>query len=275
MLATTCSLCVAPSASRDARLSSRRGAFASRDAASLARMRPSRAVVRAPGVARAMANDDESLLDKLNPFKAMKKQQEKAAIEKRREEANKVISDDVRKQLFGDGLMGKMAAGLINNAAGALKEQFNAAAEASEVTYDAAVRAVRNDTRVRRALGDDVQATPPMSQMSNSSSVNGVTVQTSTIGFVLQDARTGKQAQAQAKGTTGADGALRVDVAVTVLGTGESFLLEDVTNGADAQAFWEAGEVADPTGGSKAWGGSAGATIDIDADDVIDVDVDK
>ena len=90
------------------------------------------------------------------------------------------------------------------------------------MTHDAAVRAVRNDTRVRRALGNDVQATPPMSQMSNSSSVNGVTVQTSTIGFVLQDARTGKQAQAQAKGTTGADGALRVDVAVTVMGTGES-----------------------------------------------------
>ena len=247
MLTTTCSLGVAPSASRGARLSSRRGAFASREAASLARTRQSREVVRAPGVARAMADDDESLLRKLNPFKAIKKQQEKAAIEKRREEANKVISDDVRKQLFGDGLMGKMAAGLINNAAGALKEQFNAAAEASEVTYDAAVRAVRNDTRVRRALGDDVQATPPMS----------------------------KQAQAQAKGTTGADGALRVDVAVTVLGTGESFLLEDVTNGADAEAFWEAGEVADPTEGSKAWGGSAGATIDIDADDVIDVDVDK
>ena len=237
MLTTTCSLGVAPSASRGARLSSRRGAFASREAASLARTRQSREVVRAPGVARAMADDDESLLRKLNPFKAIKKQQEKAAIEKRREEANKVISDDVRKQLFGDGLMGKMAAGLINNAAGALKEQFNAAAEASEVTYDAAVRAVRNDTRVRRALGDDVQATPPMSQMSNSSSVNGV------------------------------------DVAVTVMGTGESFLLEDVTNGADVEEFWEAG--ANPTEGSKAWGGSAGATIDIDADDVIDVDVDK
>lgn len=273
MLTTTCSLGVAPSASRGARLSSRRGAFASREAASLARTRQSREVVRAPGVARAMADDDESLLRKLNPFKAIKKQQEKAAIEKRREEANKVISDDVRKQLFGDGLMGKMAAGLINNAAGALKEQFNAAAEASEVTYDAAVRAVRNDTRVRRALGNDVQATPPMSQMSNSSSVNGVTVQTSTIGFVLQDARTGKQAQAQAKGTTGADGALRVDVAVTVMGTGESFLLEDVTNGADVEEFLEAG--ANPTEGSKAWGDSAGATIDIDADDVIDVDVDK
>ena len=237
MLTTTCSLGVAPSASRGARLSSRRGAFASREAASLARTRQSREVVRAPGVARAMADDDESLLRKLNPFKAIKKQQEKAAIEKRREEANKVISDDVRKQLFGDGLMGKMAAGLINNAAGALKEQFNAAAEASEVTYDAAVRAVRNDTRV------------------------------------LQDARTGKQAQAQAKGTTGADGALRVDVAVTVMGTGESFLLEDVTNGSDVEEFWEAG--ANPTEGSKAWGDSAGATIDIDADDVIDVDVDK
>ena len=33
-----------------------------------------------------------------------------------------LTSANVRKQLFGDGLMGKMAAGLINNAAGALKE---------------------------------------------------------------------------------------------------------------------------------------------------------
>ena len=61
MLTTTCSLGVAPSASRGARLSSRRGAFASREAASLARTRQSREVVRAPGVARAMADDDEFL----------------------------------------------------------------------------------------------------------------------------------------------------------------------------------------------------------------------
>ena len=139
------------------------------------------------------------------------------------------------------------------------------------MTYDAAVRAVRNDTRVRRALGDDVQATPAMGPDVQLSSVNGVTVQTSTIGFVLQDARTGKQAQAQAKGTTGADGALRVDVAVTVMARGRASSSRMSANGADVEEFWEAG--ANPTE-EQSMGWLGGGTIDIDADDVIDVDVD-
>lgn len=118
-------------------------------------------------------DDDESLLSKLNPFKALKKAQQKAAIEKRKQDANKVISDDMRTQLFGEGLMGKMAAGMINNVAGALREQMSEAAEKSQDCYDAATRAVGNDSRVRRYLGDGVQCTPPMSQMSSSMNVNG------------------------------------------------------------------------------------------------------
>jgi hypothetical protein len=46
--------------------------------------------------------------------------------------------------------MGKVAAGLINNVAGALKAQMTEAAEQSQDCYDAATRAVANDARVRR-----------------------------------------------------------------------------------------------------------------------------
>ena len=43
--------------------------------------------------------DDDSLLSKLNPFKAVKKAQQKAELQRRKEDANKVINDDMRKQL--------------------------------------------------------------------------------------------------------------------------------------------------------------------------------
>ena len=118
-------------------------------------------------------DEDDSLLSKLNPFKAVKKAQQKASIEKQKKEAGKVISDDMRKQMFGEGLMGRMAAGMINNVAGALKEQMSEATEKSEQCYDAATRLVSNDPRVRKHLGDGVQCTPPMSQMSSSMNVNG------------------------------------------------------------------------------------------------------
>ena len=77
-------------------------------------------------------DNDDSLLSKLNPFKAVKKAAEKRSIEKQKQDAAKVISDDMRKQMFGEGLMGKMAAGMINNVAGALKEQMSEAAEKSQ-----------------------------------------------------------------------------------------------------------------------------------------------
>ena len=113
------------------------------------------------------AADDGNFLDKLNPFKAMEKAQEKNALAKREQEANQVINDDMRKQLFGDGLGGRVLAGMVNNVAGALKEQMGAAAAASQETYDAAERAVRSDPKMRAALGDGIQCTPPMSQMSS------------------------------------------------------------------------------------------------------------
>jgi len=246
------------------------------------------------------SSDDESLLDKLNPFKAIKKQQEKTAIEKRKADANAVISDDMRKEIFGDGIVGRLASGLINKAASSLKEQMDTMAASTEVTYDAAQRAVCNDARCRRALGEDINVTPPMSQSNNSQSLNGRTVQTTIVGFVAQGMRTGKQAQVQASSTTDADGEFTVDVRVTVVGSGEVIELVDVTRrgdydagpgaaatdttaAAEAAAPFDRGDVmiaefedAGPGAGAGAAAGAesamdaGGGTIDVDAEDVKD-----
>ena len=133
------------------------------------------------------AGDGESFLDKINPFKKSKS----AELAKREADANALINDDTRKQLFGDGLVGKMVSGMINQAASGLKQQMSAAAEATEVTYDSAVRACKMDGRVRSALGDDVQATPQMSQMSSSTNVNGVASQQTSVGFMQQSQGSG------------------------------------------------------------------------------------
>ena len=141
----------------------------------------------------------------------MEKAQEKNALAKREQEANQVINDDMRKQLFGDGLGGRVLAGMVNNVAGALKEQMGAAAAASQETYDAAERAVRSDPKMRAALGDGIQCTPPMSQMSSSQNVNGVQTQSTTIVFIAQGSN-GAQAQVQATGTGGGEQELRMDI---------------------------------------------------------------
>ena len=202
------------------------------------------------------AADDGNFLDKLNPFKAMEKAQEKNALAKREQEANQVINDDMRKQLFGDGLGGRVLAGMVNNVAGALKEQMGAAAAASQETYDAAERAVRSDPKMRAALGDGIQCTPPMSQMSSSQNVNGVQTQSTTIVFIAQGSN-GAQAQVQATGTGGGEQELRMDIKGVL------------ANGAVIDV--------DGLGGGGGGGGADGVfdveatTIDVDDDGVIDV----
>lgn len=198
------------------------------------------------------AADDGNFLDKLNPFKAMEKAKEKNAIAKREKEANQVINDDMRKQLFGDGLGGRMLQGVVNNVAGALKEQMGAAAAASQETYDAAERAVRSDPKMRAALGDGIRCMPPMSQMSSSQNVNGVQTQATTIVFIAQGSN-GRQAQVQATGTGGGDQELRLDIS-GMLDTGEVVKVDVNGGGGGADGVFDV----------------EAKTIDVD-DDVIDV----
>ena len=61
---------------------------------------------------------------------------------------------------------------MVNNVAGALKEQMGAAAAASQETYDAAERIVRS-TRRCAALGDGMSMHAHKSQMSSSQTNGG------------------------------------------------------------------------------------------------------
>ena len=233
----------APTASVHSRTASRdvlsggtnfRGSFARADIAPRRHRRRRLQRLAAP----VRAADDGNFLDKLNPFKAMEKAQEKNALAKREQEANQVINDDMRKQLFGDGLGGRVLAGMVNNVAGALKEQMGAAAAASQ------------------ELGDGIQCTPPMSQMSSSQNVNGVQTQSTTIVFIAQGSN-GAQAQVQATGTGGGEQELRMDIKGVL------------ANGAVIDV--------DGLGGGGGGGGADGVfdveatTIDVDDDGVIDV----
>ena len=215
---------------------------------------------------RPRAASEESFLDKINPFKKSKGELAK----REKEQENALINDETRKQFFGDGLMGKAISGLINNAASGLKEQMSVAAEASAVTYDSAVRACRIDSRIRNALGSDFTATPPMSQMSSSTSINGVSATQTTVGFLLQSS-SARRAQVQAVSTT-ANGVTTVDATIAMDG-GEQFTIKDCAGGADAVMADDGNFSSGGSGGGQASGGysNAGATIDIDADDVIDV----
>lgn len=225
--------------------------------------RDRRAARRASLTSPRAAGDGESFLDKINPFKRSKS----AELARREADANALINDETRKQLFGDGLMGKMVSGMINQAASGLKQQMSAAAEVTEVTYDSAVRACKMDSRVRRALGDDAQATPPMSQMSSSTNVNGVASQQTSVGFLLQSS-TGRRAQVQAVGTT-TNGVQTVSCTV-VTETGERFVIEDCGPGGGDDA-WVDGQTGGGSETSIPSPFARGTTIDVDADDVIDV----
>ena len=250
----------APTASVHSRTASRdvlsggtnfRGSFARADIAPRRHRRRRLQRLAAP----VRAADDGNFLDKLNPFKAMEKAQEKNALAKREQEANQVINDDMRKQLFGDGLGGRVLAGMVNNVAGALKEQMGAAAAASQETYDAAERAVRSDPKMRAALGDGIQCTPPMSQMSSSQNVNGVQTQSTTIVFIAQGSN-GAQAQVQATGTGGGEQELRMDIK-GVLANGNVIDVDGLGGGGG--------------GGADGVFDVEATTIDVDDDGVIDV----
>lgn len=190
--------------------------------------------------------EGESLLDKLNPLKKIKKAQESAAIEKSRVEANKLLSDEQGEQIFGTGLMGKLATGMVNKIGGAVKEQFQEAQRSTMDTWDAAVRAVESDMRLKEYLGADVSCTQPMSQASASTNINGVATNRTTIGFMAQGLTTGRAAQVEATSETGSDGTSELKVVVRL---------------DDGQVF-EVGMGAASLGGD---------VIDISADDVIDV----
>jgi hypothetical protein len=107
---------------------------------------------------------------------------------------------------------------------------------------------------MRAALGDGIQCTPPMSQMSSSQNVNGVQTQSTTIVFIAQGSN-GAQAQVQATGTGGGEQELRMDIK-GVLANGAVIDVDGLGGGG---------------GGADGVFDVEATTIDVDDDGVIDV----
>lgn len=124
-------------------------------------------------------------LNKLNPFK--RRDDAGGALERKRpsEEKKEFLSREVSEQIFGKGLMGKIAASAVNAAASSLGKSLADARDAADACYEDAKRAVRLDPEVNRALGGgDIQFGPVMQQ--SSMNVNGKT--TTQIGFQCRGA---------------------------------------------------------------------------------------
>ena len=156
---------------------------------------------------RAAATDDddeddatESFLEKMNPFKkktssdasvqrqSQKKTSSDASVQRQSQKKTKkrdLISSEQREQLFGNGLMGRVATGVINNLARKVGEEYEGMYANVEEAYDIARRKCERDGKLREALGGgEVIVGPVTMQMSNSMNVNGKKTDVTRIGMV-------------------------------------------------------------------------------------------
>ena len=188
-------------------------------------------------------------LSKLNPFK--RRADAGGALERKRpsEEKKEFLSREVSEQIFGKGLMGKIAASAVNAAASSLGKSLADARDAADACYEDAKRAVRLDPEVSRALGGgDIQFGPVMQQ--SSMSVNGKT--TTQIGF-------------QCRGASGTAGFVRASssdadgtAAVVQLSDGRTITVDSLSK-------------TSRTASSSGTGNTYDEVFDISPDDVIDV----
>jgi hypothetical protein len=196
-------------------------------------------------------------LSKLNPFKG-KKEKEGTSLERRGTPTGtpkgELLSKEMSEQIFGKGLMGKLATKAVNSAAKALGEQLSAAQEGVEIVYEESTRAVKLDGGLISALGGGtIECGPVMSQSSSSSNINGQKTTYVSIGYQVRGARGSAFVRAQYDGARTTTSAQLADGRVLPVGGISS-----------AQA-----------GTRDARGGSPGNTYDeiydINPDDVIDV----
>lgn len=191
-------------------------------------------------------------LKRLNPF--AKKEETSTSVERAQRDARggggDVIPRDVREQIFGKGLMGKIVGGAANALAGQLRDQMSVAADAAARCYEDASRDVKLDRNLELALGGGrVECGPVVQQSSSSSNVNGVKTTQTFVAFQVRSSTTGRVALVRAQ-SNGAN-----TTSVAQLDDGRTLEIGRASGGGD--------ENDDPY--------ASGGVIDVDADDVIDV----
>ena len=182
------------------------------------------------------AAEEESFFEKLNPFKKKENaltttEREQMNMNTRRNKKNELINSTQREQIFGKGLMGRVATGVINNLAGQLAEGMSEMRTNVEDAYEIARRKCEKDGKLREALGgEDVVVGPVTTQMSNSMNVNGKRTDVTRIGMIASSSSGTKVASIAVTMESVMTGKKNVTVVAT-LRNGESFEVDGVGGG--------------------------------------------
>lgn len=177
---------------------------------------------------------EESFFEKLNPFK--KKSTELTTSEERQQQGkkrkkNELISSEQREQLFGKGLMGRVATGVINNIAGQIAEGMSEMQTNVEEAYEIARRKCERDGKLRDALGGgEVVVGPVTMQSSNSMNVNGKRSDVTRIGMIVSSSTGSNIASIAVTMESVTTGSKNVTVVAT-LRSGEQFEVDGVGGG--------------------------------------------
>ena len=195
---------------------------------------------------RAAATDDddddksktESFLEKMNPFKKKTSSDNAASVQRQSSPKKKttkkrdLISSEQREQLFGNGLMGRVATGVINNLARKVGEEYEGMYANVEEAYDIARRKCERDGKLREALGGgEVIVGPVTMQMSNSMNVNGKKTDVTRIGMVASSSASGNNVasiSATMESVTAGTKNVRV---IATMPSGQSFEVDGVGGG--------------------------------------------
>mmetsp|Transcript_27085 Transcript_27085/g.48278 ORF Transcript_27085/g.48278 Transcript_27085/m.48278 type:complete len:295 (-) Transcript_27085:170-1054(-) len=115
-------------------------------------------------------------------------------------------------QVFGGGLVGRMAGAMLGSALKGLGEQMEKAGREAASIQNQARDAIEADRRVVEALGGSVQVGGPISQSSMSSSINGRT--TKQVSLILPVMGQRGVAQAQVEASEGEEGISQLKIQV-------------------------------------------------------------
>lgn len=108
--------------------------------------------------------------------------------------------NELGRELFGGGLMGRAMGGLVGRALRSVGEGLAEASRQAEEVQAQAAAAIESDSRVRSALGGSCQVGSPMSQSSMTQVINGRSSRRVSLVMPVQGAN-GRMAQAQVEFT--------------------------------------------------------------------------